>query len=69
VCSWARAIRRPSDLGFDDARFVLPELREVEHIVEVNELAASETLLLLVFTQHTTSRPVKVGQYLLNLHL
>lgn len=24
VCSWARAVRRPSDLGFDDGRFVLP---------------------------------------------
>lgn len=39
VCSWARAIRRPSDIGFDDSRFVLPELVEVEHLVEVNELA------------------------------
>lgn len=38
VCSWARAIRRPSDLGFDDARFILPALREQEHIVEANEL-------------------------------
>jgi hypothetical protein len=35
VCSWARAIRRPSDLGFDDARFVLPPLQEREHVVEV----------------------------------
>ena len=39
VCSWARAIRRPSDLGFDDSRFVLPELVEQEHIVDVNQLA------------------------------
>lgn len=39
VCSWARAIRRPSDLGFDDGRFVLPALSEVEHLVEVNNLA------------------------------
>lgn len=39
VCSWARAIRRPSDLGFDDSRFVLPELNEVEHLVEANTLA------------------------------
>lgn len=38
VCSWARAIRRPSDLGFDDARFVLPPLHEVEHLVESNTL-------------------------------
>jgi hypothetical protein len=35
VCSWARAIRRPSDLGFDDGPFKLPPLREREHLVEV----------------------------------
>lgn len=34
VSSWARAIRRPSDLGFDDAQFILPELTEREHLVE-----------------------------------
>lgn len=34
VCSWARAVRRPSDLGFDDGRFVLPELIQREHVVE-----------------------------------
>ena len=33
VCSWARALRKPSDLGFDDARFVLPPLVEREHVV------------------------------------
>lgn len=26
VCSWARSIRKPSDLGFDDAGFDLPKL-------------------------------------------
>lgn len=34
VCSWARAVRKPSDLGYDDGRFVLPELREREHVVK-----------------------------------
>lgn len=34
VCSWARAIRKPSDYGFSDDRFELPELRELNHIVE-----------------------------------
>lgn len=34
VASWARAVRRPSDLGFDDGRFVLPELLERETVVE-----------------------------------
>lgn len=38
VCSWARAIRRPSDLGFDDEAFVLPPLVEKEHIVHARTL-------------------------------
>lgn len=31
TCSWARALRRPSDLGFEDGRFRLPPLTEREH--------------------------------------
>ncbi len=34
VTSWARACRKPSDLGFADRGFNLPELIEREHIVE-----------------------------------
>ena len=34
VASWARACRTPSDLGFDDNRFALPELIENDHIIE-----------------------------------
>jgi len=37
VCSWARAVRRPSDLGFSDDGFELPELREIETVVESTE--------------------------------
>lgn len=33
VCSWARSIRMPSDLGFSDNGFILPPLIENEHIV------------------------------------
>ena len=33
VASWARACRKPSDLGFDDTGFELPPLIEREHIV------------------------------------
>lgn len=39
VCSWARAIRKPSDLGFSDEGFTLPELVEVEHLVRAKTLA------------------------------
>lgn len=38
VCSWARACRKPSDLGFSDERFELPPLIEREHIVEARTL-------------------------------
>ena len=34
VCSWARACRKPSDLGFDDGKFVLPKLTVRQHIVK-----------------------------------
>jgi hypothetical protein len=37
VCSWARACRRPSDLGHDDDGFILPPLVEREHVVEAQE--------------------------------
>jgi hypothetical protein len=33
VCSWARAVRRPSDVGGDDGPFHLPPLEEHEHVV------------------------------------
>lgn len=38
VVSWARAVRTPSDLGFDDSRFVLPPLETVEHVVQSRTL-------------------------------
>ncbi len=34
VCSWATACRKPSDLGFDDGRFVLPALTERQTVVK-----------------------------------
>lgn len=36
LCSWARAIRKPSDLGFDDTRFVLPELTVKSTVVQAS---------------------------------
>lgn len=39
VTSWARACRKPSDLGFDDDRFQLPSLNEQYHIVHVDHAA------------------------------
>lgn len=36
VASWARACRQPSDLGFEDGRFILPELVERDHLIDVS---------------------------------
>ncbi len=33
VCTWAVTIRKPSDLGYDDATFQLPPLDMVDHVV------------------------------------
>jgi hypothetical protein len=39
VCSWARACRKPSDLGFDDSRFQLPKLIMREKVVKASRAA------------------------------
>lgn len=46
VCSWARACRKPSDLGYDDGDFVLPPLIETEHIIKCSK-PREGTLLVL----------------------
>jgi hypothetical protein len=40
VCSWARAVRRPSDLGYENDGFILPALTEQEHHVDVQSIAS-----------------------------
>lgn len=39
VCSWARAVRRPSDIGFSDDKFVLPPLIERDHLIDFDKPA------------------------------
>jgi hypothetical protein len=39
VCSWGRAMRQPSDIGFENGRNVLPELIERQHTVSSSTLA------------------------------
>ncbi len=34
VSGWAIAVRKPSDIGFDDNGFILPELTNSEHVVD-----------------------------------
>jgi hypothetical protein len=35
VVSWARGVQKPSDLGFEDDRFILPPLNYETHLVDV----------------------------------
>lgn len=39
VSSWARALRKPSDLGFDDNGFILPPLEVEHHIIHTGKAA------------------------------
>lgn len=34
VCSWARAVRKPSDMGYGDNGFILPPLNIRQHVVQ-----------------------------------
>jgi hypothetical protein len=42
LCSWARAMRKPSDMGFDDGPFVLPPLETRLTIVEASRPLAGK---------------------------
>jgi len=44
VASWARAVRRPSDLGFSDDGFDLPALIHRQHVVDVPPDPGSDAL-------------------------
>lgn len=36
VCSWARAVQKPSDVGFDDGKYMLPPLITNQHVVKAS---------------------------------
>ena len=42
ICSWAAFMSRPSDIGYSDADYQLPELRMHEHVIGVDHKAAQE---------------------------
>ena len=46
VCSWAAMVRRPSDLGYDDGAYSLPELRQHTVNIAVDHGAAQEQGML-----------------------
>lgn len=44
VVSWSMALRKPSDLGFDDSDFKLPELKVVQHLIDKEIILPGEFL-------------------------
>jgi DNA modification methylase len=56
VCSWAVNIRKPSDVGYDDGPFILPELIYHEHIVNVD--TPSEGMLFAMPAETLSERLV-----------
>jgi len=47
VTSWSRSIRKPSDLGFDDGGFDLPEKKEFKHELDVTRQPGEGQLFVL----------------------
>lgn len=37
ICSWARAVRKPEDVGFNGDDYILPKLTTVEHVVSATK--------------------------------
>lgn len=50
VVSWARAIRRPSDIGYSDEGFILPPLEEREHVIKATNPRSGELFDIPAFT-------------------
>lgn len=51
VCTWARALRMPSDIGdFDDGMFILPPLNIEQHVVKCNRLLEGELFPIVAKT-------------------
>ncbi|KKM16425.1 hypothetical protein LCGC14_1685990 [marine sediment metagenome] len=50
VCSWARSVRKPSDLGYDDGPFLLPELRIKQHVVKTDYLVPGQLFPVIAQT-------------------
>lgn len=54
VCSWAVMIRKPSDLGYDDGRFILPPLEMIQHTIHTEE--PTEGMLFAIEAQTLQER-------------
>lgn len=48
VSTWGAMVRKPSDLGYDDARYTLPPLTVHEHLVKADHSQAQDAGMLFV---------------------
>lgn len=55
VATWAACIGTPSDIGFPDDGYILPELRMATHVVDVDEVAGAENELFRAPTISATT--------------
>jgi len=55
VASWSSAVRIPSDLGFDDAGYILEPLTFHDHVIEVDHISSREAGLLFAAEARTLS--------------
>ena len=55
VASWGAMVRKPSDLGHDDARYILPALQTHEHLVRADHSQAHDSGMLFLLEANTLS--------------
>lgn len=55
VSSWAIAISTPSQIGYDGSKYVLPELKQEFHIIDISDLPAIDGELFRVIEMNATS--------------
>lgn len=67
VASWGALLRKPSDLGYDDAGYNLPPLQTIEHIIPADAETVKASGLLFAapagdLTERRTARKASVGR-------
>jgi len=55
VASWGAMIRKPSDLGYDDAMYALPPLHVIDHLADSDEAGMVEDGMLFALEASTMS--------------
>jgi hypothetical protein len=53
VASWGAMIRKPSDLGYDDAMYALPPLNVLDHLVDTDEEKIADNGMLFALEAST----------------